>query len=158
MAEIRSLSLSLSLSLYIYSRVSQLLQYFVRHNSTALDAFAKVVKVTNLPDTIQMLLIGFVSMVRSFALKFMVLDLPNFTWPSKSLQPEQNFMNNLITALWSTAPSSFTQMFLVVSMFLCAAFKSHTKWNNAQQFTNNHNTINHSRCHKLVNTKMLQNF
>ena len=72
---------------------------------------------------------------------------------SKFLQPKQNFLNHLVTVLWSTVPSPFAQqMFLVAfmafwpslnlliissqirlcCMLKCATFKSHTEWSNTK--------------------------
>ena len=104
------------------------------------------------PDTLQVLLNGFTSMVWSMASKFTVLGQHDLAWLSRFLQLEQNFLNHLVTVLQSTAPSPFEQqMFLVASTvlwpslnllsissrirlhctFICAAFKSHMEWSNA---------------------------
>ena len=78
---------------------------------------------------------------------FSLSDIP---WLSRFFEPERNFLNHLVTVLSSTAPSLFAQqIFLVafaalrprkakvsqfdyVARFICATFKSHTKWINAQ--------------------------
>ena len=45
-----------------------------------------------------------------------ILALPDFSWSIKFLQPGQNFLNLLVTILWSTAPSPFVrQIFCMFS-------------------------------------------
>ena len=55
-------------------------------------------------DTLKVLVIGFTSMAWCTASESLDLDIPNVAWSSKFLQPEQNFLNNLVTVLWLTAP------------------------------------------------------
>ena len=62
-----------------------------------------------------------------------------------------NFLNHLVTELWSTVPSSFTKKkkcfwllprhyspvrtrIRLSCTFICAAFKSHTDWSSVQSF------------------------
>ena len=89
------------------------------------------VEMSSSPDTRYLLLAGFASMSWSVVLESTVLDLLNLT-----LKPVQNFLNHLVTVLWSTPTSPFAQrMFLVASAelwFISAFFESHTKWSNAQ--------------------------
>ena len=95
---------------------SKVLQYFgnMVHYST-LDAFAEVIKKTNhterpsSPDTL--------SIPRSMTSQSTVLGLPNFTWLSTFLQPEQTFMNPLVTILSSTVPSLFIQQIFLLLLW-----------------------------------------
>ena len=110
-------------------------------------------KMLSWPHTLQRLLARFTSMVWSKASESIFLILLDFSWSSWFLKPKQNLLNHLATVLGSTVPSPFAwQIFLVASMallpslnlwsisfyirlcsmFLCAAFKSHAKWSNAQ--------------------------
>ena len=90
----------------------------MRPNSAAMNAFTKVVKVTNhtgwwdieLPDTLWLLLARFTSI----ASESIVLGLPDLAWSLRLFQSEKNFLNQLVTVLQSAAPSPFTQqMFLI---------------------------------------------
>ena len=88
-------------------------------------------------------------------LKSILFELPNLVGLSRFFQHKQNFLNHLITLLWTTTSSSFAQqMFLVAStvlwpssnsksisswirrhcMLTCATLKSHTEWSNGQCF------------------------
>ena len=63
------------------------------------------------------------SMAWCTALKSILLGFLKLAWLLKFLQPKQYFLNNLVTALWSTAPSLFTQqMFLVASTAITNCF------------------------------------
>ena len=110
-------------------------------------------------DTLWVQLVKLVSMAWSMASESMILGVPDLAWLLKFLLPEQNFCNyffdyfQLYIVLLSITPSLSTQkkMFLIVFMtlglksnlwsisfwiwllctFICAAFKSHTRWDNA---------------------------
>ena len=129
------------------------MQYFcnVKHNSISLDAFAKVMMIidnSRLRYRTRIILSWFASKTWNTASESIVLGLFNLVWWSRLLQPMKNFLNHLVTVLWSTATSSFTQqMFLVASAilwlylnlssissqirlhstFICTAFKSHVQ-------------------------------
>ena len=73
-------------------------------------------------------------------------------WLLRFLPPEQNFLNHLVTVLWSIAPSPFVQqMFLfafsvlrlsrLCCMFICAAFKLPMDWSNIQHVSASTTTI-----------------
>ena len=112
-------------------------------------------EMSSSPDTLRMLFIKFTSMARSRALKYTILGLPDFVWLSMFFQPKWNFLNHLITVLWSTAHSVFKQQIALVDSsvmalyklikhkfpFLCAAFKSHTVWSNTQCVTTSTTTV-----------------
>ena len=61
----------------------------------------------------------FVSMTWSTVLESMFLSLLDYAWSLRFLQLKRNFLNHLVTVLWSTAPSTFAQqIFLVASAVL----------------------------------------
>ena len=51
----------------------------------------------NSPDTLRVLLAGVASMTRSTASKYTFLAQPGITLELRLLQPEQNFLNHLVT-------------------------------------------------------------
>ena len=75
-----------------------------------------------------------------------VLDLVNLAL-SRFFQPKWNFLNHLVTALWSIAPSSFTQqMFFVTSTTLWPSSNlvltsNYTLWSNVQHVSTPTTTI-----------------
>ena len=110
-------------------------------------------EMLSLPDTALILLTGFASIVWNMASESMLLSLPDFAWSLMFLQPEWNFLNNLLTVLWSAVPSPFAQqIFLLISaglrlssnsknissqirlhcMFIPETLKSHKECNNAR--------------------------
>ena len=56
--------------------------------------------------------------------KSTVLDLHDLVWSLRVLQPEQNFLNHLVIALWLTAPF-MQQMFLVAPEALWPSLNLH---------------------------------
>ena len=59
-------------------------------------------EMPSLPDTLWVLITGFVSLDWNMALESMVLGLPEFAWLSRFLQPKWNFLNHLVTVINST--------------------------------------------------------
>ena len=74
---------------------------------------------------------------------FIYLGFPDLSWSWRFWQTERNFLNPLVTVLWSTAPSIrkvfrwfydlMIQLELVKRMrlrstFICAALKTHQEW------------------------------
>ena len=134
---------------------SKVLLYFgsMKLNSASLGSFAKVVKVTthtgltNSPDTLQMQLTRFASMVWSMATESIV----DLTWLLSFLQPEQNFLTVWILycdqlhlhllhkkcfslLLWCYGPvwtQSISYQIRLYFIFMSVAFKSHKEWSNA---------------------------
>ena len=92
-------------------------------NLAAPNAFVKVVKVINHSGLwngwAHLILSEYDSMASSTALECLFLDLYDLFWLLRLLQPEQNFLNHLVTLQWLTASSPFAQqMFLVASLVL----------------------------------------
>ena len=82
----------------------------MRHNSTALDAFGKVVKVTNHTRLCDTKLTWYSpSATWRMASKSTVLRPPDLAWSLKFLHPLQNFSKHLVAQRWSTVPSPFAQ-------------------------------------------------
>ena len=97
------------------------------------------------PDTLWVLLARFVSMAWSTTSEFTVWGLPDLAWLLRFLQPKQNFLNCLITLInWTITFHTLNSFLVSVTLwpswislmrlccaFICVAFKSHMKWNNA---------------------------
>ena len=75
----------------------------------------------NLPDTLWVLLTGFAS-------KFTLLYLPKLSTLLRFLQLKWSFLNYLVNILWSSAPSSFSQVFSVAFMALWPCQISWITW------------------------------
>ena len=109
--------------------MSQVLQYFgkVRHNSTSLDAFSKVTKVTNHTGLWEAKLTWYLpnlSLASSTVLESMLFGLPYFVWLLRVLQTKQNLLNHLSTVEGLNKPSPFAQqMFLVTSVVSWLSFQ-----------------------------------
>ena len=83
-----------------------------------------------------------------------VLDLPDFVWSLWFLRPEWNFLNHLITVLWTSLPSPFVQqMFLVASVTLSShsyvtcsfvQFSNHSRNKAMHNMSNYHDATNHN--------------
>ena len=90
---------------------------YVWHNSIAPVFFnqdpkadkSHCIELPSRPDTVLLLLTGFITMARSMSSGSTVLDLPHLFWWSRVLKPEWNFLYHLVTRPWSSAPSPFTQ-------------------------------------------------
>ena len=80
-------------------------------------------EMLTLPDTLQVQLAVFVFMAWSTVSESMFLELVDFAWLLRFLQPKQNILNYLLTVLWLTALSSFAQQ-----MFLVALCPSSNLW------------------------------
>ena len=122
------------------------LQYFdnVRYNSTTLDAFVKVVKVTNysgreivnLSDTVWVILAGF-----AFVLEH---GLGNYIWLLRILQPKWHFLNHLCTTnffryvcgiydpVWTCEACVPKLDYVACSSMLLS---NHIEWSNAQHLS-----------------------
>ena len=86
---------------------------------------------------ISVLLAGFASMAWSTVTESMVLGSAYLAWSLRFFQPELNFLNSLVTILWSTAPSPFTALWpssnlssvsfqiQLHRMFICESFQLH---------------------------------
>ena len=73
----------------------------------------------SLPDTLRVLLVRFAFMVWNTASESTVLDQPELAWSSSFLQLGQNFLNYLVTLIWSTAPSPFAQQIVFWLLLRC---------------------------------------
>ena len=81
------------------------------------------------------------------SLEITVLGLLDLSWSLRFLQTEQNFLNHLVTVLWSTVFTVCTTNIFcyfwtrkvteldLCGTFICVAFKSHKKWSNAPSTT-----------------------
>ena len=74
------------------------------------------------------------------------------TWSLMFLQPEKNFLNHVVTALWLAAPSPFVKQndFIVASTTLLHVHQCNFQITSGlkectYQHTNYHNTTNHNR-------------
>ena len=133
-----------------------LILYNIKNNLADLNAFAKVVKVTNharLWDalftwysksaTCQICLYGLEHNLGSYG-----FGLSDLVWSLMFLQPEQSFLNYLVIVLWSFGSSPFVVLWLSLNsegissqirlLYICVAFKLH-------QCTNYHDNTNQSR-------------
>ena len=158
--------------------IQQVLQYF--SNTELWHASSSTI--------FQVLITKFASMAWSTALESTVLGLPDLTWSLRFLQPEESFLNHLVTVQWSTMSSSFTQQMsdrimvqfelvkqkfqknITLCTYLCSFQIMHRiKQCSMCQCTNYHNSINFSgymisttvmrnKCCKLACTNILQNF
>ena len=135
----------------------------MRHNSSTPNAFLPRSwtwwtllewEMTRSPDTLHVLLAGFVPMAWNTASAFTVLGLTDLAWSLKSVQLVWNFFNYLFTLFWSTVLSTSTQQIFSVAsatlwlslksqsissrirlhwLFIYVAFKSHTEWSYAER-------------------------
>ena len=69
-------------------------------------------EMSSSPDTLKVLLAGFVLIVWSMTLESMLFGLSDLAWLSRFLKPKKNFLNHLVTVLWSPTPFFIQQMFL----------------------------------------------
>ena len=71
-------------------------------------------EMLSLPDTLKVLLAGFVLMTWSTALESPMFGQPDLVWSWAFLQPEKNFLNHLVNVLKSTAPILFSQQIFIL--------------------------------------------
>ena len=127
----------------------------MRDNFAALDAFTKVVKVTNPTELSDDVVTRFAFLVWSRTLETRILGLIYRAWSSRFLQRKQNFFNHQLcltfcaTNVLDSIYSVLAQFGLIKPKFLhcpfiCKTFKSHTQWSNMCQHINFNDTTNHS--------------
>ena len=80
-------------------------------------------EISSSPDTLRMVHAGFASLVWSTITKSTLWGQTDLTWSSAFLYPKWNFLNPLVTILWSSEPSPLPQkcFWLLVSARYSAA-------------------------------------
>ena len=72
-------------------------------------------KIASTSDSILLAYIRFYGFEHGFVINFLIL--PDFVWSLRFFQPERNFLNVLVTVMWSAASPSFIQQIFVFDCF-----------------------------------------
>ena len=95
-------------------------------------------EMSSSPDTFQVLLTWFASMVSNTVSKSTRLGQPHLVWSLRVMPPEWNFFNHLLTVWWSTVSSLFAQQIILVAS---AASKVNSNWRKFPNESTFHNRL-----------------